>query len=271
MIDVWYWDVILGFMEWVMDYSWTISDSWIMTKDGIWHRGRNSSHLRATKWCCIQVDGYGCHFFRYGFGFKNCFCLRDLRHLQLILPFFFGFRPACEASAWAAQRKWSLFAVSQLRIYRRALLAHGVNIDNWGFPEIGLTPSSHPFLDGIFPYQPSIWGTPFVEITTCWPHLRLASDFGIISDHHFLQPNANRNGIFRSRNDGESSAPSVRRGILGMPSDLPVQIWLGRPRGHMSGREKTQCLRDRSRGGWWKSQLFPYVFSIVFHLASYFS
>ena len=31
----------------------------------------------------------------------------------------------------------------------------------WRFPEIGVPPSSHPFLDGIFPYKPtSYWGTP---------------------------------------------------------------------------------------------------------------
>ena len=36
----------------------------------------------------------------------------------------------------------------------------------WRFPEIGVPPSSHPFLDGIFPYKPtSYWGTPMAMDT----------------------------------------------------------------------------------------------------------
>ena len=31
------------------------------------------------------------------------------------------------------------------------------NTNKWRFPEIGVPPN-HPFLDGIFPYKPSIWG-----------------------------------------------------------------------------------------------------------------
>ena len=33
----------------------------------------------------------------------------------------------------------------------------------WSFPEMGVPPSHHPFLDGMFPYKPSIlsfWGAP---------------------------------------------------------------------------------------------------------------
>ena len=37
----------------------------------------------------------------------------------------------------------------------------------WRFPEIGVPPSSHPFLDGIFPYKPtSYWGTSMAMDTT---------------------------------------------------------------------------------------------------------
>ena len=40
-----------------------------------------------------------------------------------------------------------------------SLVVYNSNIFIWWFPEIGVPPN-HPFLDGIFPYKPTILGYP---------------------------------------------------------------------------------------------------------------
>ena len=72
-------------------------------------------------------------------------------------------------STWLGPWKWddlmgckksmvfSAWNTGPLKCPFRQLGVH--HITKWWFPKIGV-PLNHPFLDGIFPYKPSIWGYP---------------------------------------------------------------------------------------------------------------
>ena len=57
-----------------------------------------------------------------------------------------------------------------LRIQSTGAGGSGILLPNGAFHSHGGTPSYHPFLDGIFPYEPSsYWGTPngHLQIVIC--------------------------------------------------------------------------------------------------------